>query len=504
MTDSNFKFLRTFESVCCNIIKRQPLLNEFFPRSQTERRMAGSSKNYEKSVPTATMELRNDGSNTAISQRKIHRSKISEQVDVLELDADLEFPDGGLKAYSVVVGCMLGFVSVFGVLNSIGAVQAYISENQLKSVSSSTVSWIFAIYMFFTFASCIFCGCYFDRNGCKLMMYVGTALSIVGIFCLAESKEVYQFILCLSLLFGTGSGILMTCFVSSVATWFKEKRAIANSIASLGGSFGGIVFPVMLRKLYTELGYTWAIRILAFIVTFCLLAALALNRENPLVMRYNTEKESWRKVMSIYMKNTLDLRFLLDFKFLFCTLGCCFAENGLMVVATYYPSYAISIGVPENTSYMLITIINCCGILGRVSGYIADRYVGRFMVLSVCLLFMTILSLVMWLPFGHSLKVLYAFSAVYGFVCSSILSLVPIAVGQICKIEEFGKRYSTMYFMTAVASLAFLPIAGAIIGNGSNKNYNNYIIYCSILTFAGAFSYTTSRLYAVGTKRIKF
>ncbi|KAM3162969.1 hypothetical protein ACU8KH_03236 [Lachancea thermotolerans] len=421
------------------------------------------------------------------------------------VDNDLSlFPDGGREAYTVVAGACMGLTSVFGVVNSVGAIQAYISEHQLKAVRTSTVSWIFALYVFAVFASNVLCGCYFDRNGCRTAKYLGIILSVVGIFCLAECKEVYQFILCLSLLYGVGSGILMTCLISSVSTWFNRRRAHATAIASIGGSIGGIVFPIMLRKLYSEVGYAWAIRTLAFIITACLVLSTVLTRENAAVMKYQREKLPWRKTLQIYVRYSLDLGSLKDCKFLFCTLGCCFAENGLIVTTTYFPSYAISKGVPESTSYALIAIINGCGILGRCSGYIADRFTGRFMIITICLLLMTLLSLVMWLPFGHSLKVLYAFSALFGAVCSSILSLVPVAMSQICRTEDFGKRFGLMYLMTALASLAVMPAGGAIIGNGGAKQYDNFIIYCSVLTFSAATSYITSRFFAVGTKRVKF
>lgn len=428
----------------------------------------------------------------------------TEEIDVLKLDSDLDFPDGGKKAYSVVLGSFMGLVSVFGVLNSVGAIQAYISENQLKETSSSTISWIFAIYVFMTFASCILCGCYFDRNGCKLMMYLGSVFSVIGIFTLAESRRVYQFVLSFGVLFGTGSGILMTCLISSTATWFKDKRANANSMASIGGSIGGIVFPVMLRKLYSELGFQWAIRILGFIITFCLTVSILLTRENPKVMKYCHKRPQWREVVKVYINHSLDLRYLSDLKFLFCTLGCSFAENGLTIMATYYASYAMKRGIPESTAYTLITIINCCGIAGRISGYISDRYLGRFAVLCISLVIMTVLNLSMWLPFGYDLKVLYGYSAVYGFACASVLSLTPVAVSQICQIKDFGKKYSTMYFITAVMSVPTLPIAGTIIGNGSIKNYNHFIIYCSMLTLAGSICYGLSRWFAIGNRLVKF
>ncbi|SCU87172.1 LAME_0D09054g1_1 [Lachancea meyersii CBS 8951] len=438
------------------------------------------------------------------TESKTMAYKQETSIEVLRLDEGKVFADGGLKAYSVVAGCCFGLIAAFGVMNSVGAIQAYVSTHQLQSLEASTVSWIFGLYVFTTFAASILSGCYFDRNGCGTSKWIGCALAIVGVFCLAECKKLYQFILCLSILYGVGSGILLTCYVSCVASWFKEKRAHAQSIAGIGGSVGGIVFPVMLRKLYSQVGYAWAIRTLAFIVSACMAISMLLIQENAAVMNYQSKTLPWKETFRLYVRYGVDLRFLKDKKFVCCALGCCFAENATMVIATYFPSYALSTGVSESTSYTLITIINVAGILGRASGYLADRFVGRMMIITISLLVMTLLSLVMWLPFGHTLNVLYVFSAIYGVFCSSILSLTPIAVGQICSIEEFGRRYSMIYLMTALMSLPVFPVAGVIIGKGSSRNYNMFIVYCSILTFAGACLYTATRFLSIGLSKRKF
>ncbi|KAL3231657.1 hypothetical protein RNJ44_00192 [Nakaseomyces bracarensis] len=123
------------------------------------------------------------------------------------LDNDKEFPDGGLRAWSVVFGSFMGLIPVFGVINSLGAIESYISTHQLVNVSSSTTSWIFSIYLTMSFLTCIFAGGYFDRNGSMDLMIVGTCFYVGGIFGMADCKEIYQFILSFSILCGTGTGI---------------------------------------------------------------------------------------------------------------------------------------------------------------------------------------------------------------------------------------------------------------------------------------------------------
>lgn len=91
-------------------------------------------------------------------------------------DDDREFPDGGLKAWLVVFGAFMGLVPVFGLINSLGAIESYISKHQLANISSSTISWIFSLYLAISFLSCILSGGYFDRNGSIGLMCTGTVI----------------------------------------------------------------------------------------------------------------------------------------------------------------------------------------------------------------------------------------------------------------------------------------------------------------------------------------
>ena len=55
---------------------------------------------------------------------------------VTEDDSSIEYPEGGLKAYSVILGSFLGLIVNLGLINSIGAIQAYVSTHQLLNLKS--------------------------------------------------------------------------------------------------------------------------------------------------------------------------------------------------------------------------------------------------------------------------------------------------------------------------------------------------------------------------------
>ncbi|CCK71373.1 riboflavin transporter KNAG_0G03160 [Huiozyma naganishii CBS 8797] len=446
---------------------------------------------------------------------KTHERYNSESTDSeTELDEDEEqFPEGGVRAWIVTFACFCGLIACFGLLNATGVMENYLQSHQLKDQSSSSIGWIFSLLLFICFASCIFSGTYFDRNGIRNPLIVGTVLHVGGLFGMASSTKLWHFILSFSVLCGFGNGIVLSPLVSCPAHYFKKKRGTASALATVGGSVGGGLFPLMLRKFFSmesetdpNYGFVWGIRTLAFVNLALLTIAIFLARER--ISRIDDEpkrKESkLRYVLRVYLLESFDAKAFKDMKYLTCVIGTCVAELSLCSVITYYSAYSISRGVSQSDSYMLIMVINLTGIPGRwVPGVLSD-YFGRF---NVAIATLTLLGLVMfiaWLPFGTNLTNMYVISALYGFFSGSTFSLLPVCCGQISKTEEFGRRYSTMYFCVAFATLVGVPITGAIIGDKSQANYQHYKIFCGVTVLFSAACFVVSRFFAVGWRWKKF
>ncbi|RSM16743.1 hypothetical protein CDV31_004516, partial [Fusarium ambrosium] len=48
---------------------------------------------------------------------------------------EIDYPDGGFKAWMVVVGAWCAMVPPMGLLNTLAVLQAWISENELEGIS---------------------------------------------------------------------------------------------------------------------------------------------------------------------------------------------------------------------------------------------------------------------------------------------------------------------------------------------------------------------------------
>jgi hypothetical protein len=104
--------------------------------------------------------------------------------DVTSADDDsgveLTYPEGGLEAWLVVVGSFCAQLSIYGVINSSAVYESYFSTHQLAEYSPSSIGWIFSLYLFIVFFGGLQVGPVFDRRGARLLLIVGSILTVAS------------------------------------------------------------------------------------------------------------------------------------------------------------------------------------------------------------------------------------------------------------------------------------------------------------------------------------
>ena len=188
------------------------------------------------------------------------------------------YPEGGLRAWLVVFGSFCGMFAGFGYMNTIGIYQAYLSTHQLSEYSESSIGWIFSVYVFLAFGCGIQIGPIFDAHGPRLLILAGSVLIVLSVFLMSVCTQYWHFMLAFGLLGGVGTSLLFTPSVSAIGHWFMAKRANATGIAAAGGSVGGVLFPLILQKLFNSVGWGWALRIQGFIFLVLVIIANILIR----------------------------------------------------------------------------------------------------------------------------------------------------------------------------------------------------------------------------------
>ncbi|CAG7953245.1 unnamed protein product [Penicillium nalgiovense] len=411
-----------------------------------------------------------------------HQVPSAVSTEGIDEPAGTKYPEGGWGAWGVVLGSWMALFGSMSFMNSIGTFQTYLLRNQLSNYSPEAVGWIFGVYNGLTFLLGIQAGPIFDARGPRELICCGGTLTIIYLMLLGICTEYWHFMLVYGVLGGISLSLIFGPAIAIVAHYFNARRGFATGIASSGGAVGGVVFPLMLQKLFDSAGFAWATRTAGFvcIVTFILAGILIRPRFPPKSLTLSTVRPD----LTIFRQGGLALT----------SLGVFFLEWGLFIPFTYLTSYAIDHGSSAAFSYMLLSLINAAGVFGRwVPGFYADR-LGRFNMLILTVLGCLLSILCLWLPTKSSEPMMVVFALVFGFFGGSNVSLAPVCIGQLCKIESFGRYYSTAYILVSISMFTGTALGGKFIEVCNGE-------YHGVIAFAAA-SYLASFICLVRAKTL--
>ncbi|KAJ5930129.1 hypothetical protein N7466_005622 [Penicillium verhagenii] len=370
----------------------------------------------------------------------------SKNTDTLE-----DYPEGGLRAWLVVVGVFATLTCTFGMQFTVGVLQSHWETNQLRDYSSSTIGWISSVYLYLNMVLAVQVGPMFDRYGPRWLMIIGSVLFVLSIFLLGSCEKYYQFMLCLGGLSGVSAAFVSNPCMVVLSHWFHRRRGMASGIAMVGGSLGGVIFPMILRATLEPLGWVWSLRILAFIFTvlltignICVKSRLPVKSQKGLfnLRCFRDSRFVWFTAAMLCM--FYPLSDISKMKVLIVLLVVQFTITASMGLV---PTYALEQGFSSETGFYLLAVYNGGAAIGRgLSGIISDRY-GRFNTMSAAMTFAMVFIFVLWYPFGHYLGALYCFVVVMGFGTGTILCLLPVCLSQMCKTEEVGLWLGSCYLV---------------------------------------------------------
>ncbi|PTB63200.1 MFS general substrate transporter [Trichoderma citrinoviride] len=358
-------------------------------------------------------------------------------------------PNGGLRAWLVVLGAWCTSFCSFGWINSVGVFQDYYEATILKEYSASTVSWIPSLQIFFMMALGPVIGLIYDKYGPRWLIIGGTFLHVFGLMMTSISTEYYQLLLSQGVCSAIGVSAIFQPALNSIATWFTTKRGAAYGLLATGSSLGGVIFPIMVSRLIDEVGFGWSMRISAFLILVLLIVAIiTVETHNP------------PKFQPITLKRMLTP--FTEFQFFCLSVGLLLFTFGQYVPIDYISVEAAEAGMDPNLVQYLIPILNAGSLFGRVfSGLAGDKW-GRYNIfVSVCYL-AGIFILGLWIP-AATTGARIAFATLYGFFSGAYVALIAALVVQISHPAEIGFRTGLIFLASSVGGLTANPISGAIL-----------------------------------------
>ncbi|KAE9374147.1 MFS general substrate transporter [Stipitochalara longipes BDJ] len=352
--------------------------------------------------------------------------------------------DGGLRAWLVVLGSWLLLQNTWGLTASFGEFQTYYTHILLPNSTPSAISWIGSIQAFLTMFTGAFSGWMLDSGYLHLILFTGLFLEVFGMAMTSLSTKYWQLLLAQGVCMGLGSGLLLLVSLAVLPMYFKTRRMIAAGIAATGSSIAGIIYPIMLRQLFQQVGFEWAVRIYAIIIFGTVGSACVLIQPQR-----SSNKAAPLHAQLRYFKDPIYITFVLAYTFFIAAV---------YIPYFYVESYSLSLGGDPSTTSYLLSFMNAASILGRILPSLLSLRVGALNVIISHALVSTIT--LYFFRITAELSGIIIVSIVYCAV-SGVLFLPPIIVANLtADPTQYGTRIGMASAVAAFGVLAGNPIAG--------------------------------------------
>jgi MFS family permease len=291
----------------------------------------------------------------------------------------------------------------------------------------------------------------------------------------------WQVLLAQAFCIGIGVGCLFIPSVAILSTYFSHRLALATGIAASGSSLGGVLYPIVLNKLYPSIGFGWTVRVIGFMTLGTLLVP-------NLVMKVRVLPPARRKMV--------DTSAFTHWAYVAFCGGSFLVFLGLFQPFFFVQEFAIVKQITnDHLAFYLIPILNAASVFGRIfPNFLADK-TGPMNVIVPCTLASGALILAL---IGVKTKaVIIVVLLIFGFMSGSLVSLPPTVIVHLTKDRRFiGTRLGMYFCFVAIGALVGSPVGGAIL---NSSGFNALWIFGGVLCCVGGLVMGWSRVIHKGS-----
>lgn len=261
---------------------------------------------------------------------------------------------------------------------------------------------------------------------------------------LSLATEYYQIMLSQGILIDVCLGLLYIPSVALMPLYFKTKRNLALGLATSGGSFGGIIYPIIFRRNLSSHGFGWANRVIGFISLATLATAAALIR--PI------GPKSARQLLDSSATDPPYITFMISAFFLFA---------GVLVPYFLCSDFAfVSLGSSSDISYLL-AVLKTAQLFGLILPMLVTDWIGPEIILFAAEISAGILGFC-WIAVRYSAGYI-VWLLVFGFFSGMIVTLPAVVLPCICpSMAVIGTRMGMLYAVAGTGFLISTPVALAL------------------------------------------
>lgn len=225
--------------------------------------------------------------------------------------------------------------------------------------------------------------------------------------------------------------------------------------AKIWQNAGGIIYPIVFRRLVTGIGFPWTIRIIAFIM----LGLFVIS--SPVLNMYRPNK-------SPLVRGWTDASAFKDQGFVSVLCGAVFSAMVYYLPMLYLPLYGTTAANVHNDSlaFYLVSIANGTSVFGRLLCGLVATAIGP---LETCGLAIAGSAVILFCWFAVSSPAgVIVWSAAWGFMSSAIVAMPGAIVPRLTpSLKLVGTRTGMLWAVVGIGMLIGSPIAGTLIESSS-------------------------------------
>ncbi|XP_072368992.1 LOW QUALITY PROTEIN: monocarboxylate transporter 13-like [Scyliorhinus torazame] len=382
----------------------------------------------------------------------------------------VKYTDGGygwviLASCFVITGLSTSFVKTFGIF--------FLDIQEYFDILAFNVSWITSITVAVFHVVSPIASALSLLLSHRVIIITGGILSSLGLLLGSFGFSLLAMYLTTGFLIGLGNGFAWIPSVSLVTQYFRERRPLANAIASCGECVSTFIFTPFYQWLVDQMSWRQAMMIIAGIqLNLCVCGALM--RPYQPQKKYltftsssaSTSRKDLSRTSPDRKKNLahfFDLPLLKQPKFICMAFFGFFSVAGFFIPAIYLIPHAQNIGIEHFQAALLMSYWSAGDFIGRLScGWLANLRLIKSIRLTAILI--TILSIALLLfPVAKSYTLLVIFSCTCGFFFGTMLAIIVTVLTDVMGVEKLDNALGLILFFRTIGCLLGPPLTGYLV-----------------------------------------
>ncbi|XP_055904897.1 monocarboxylate transporter 10-like isoform X2 [Eupeodes corollae] len=388
-------------------------------------------------------------------------------------------PDGGTRAWLVMISAFFCLGLIFGLINSYSVIYSYL-QRRFAAWEDPEASSKAALIGSFTFGTTLFCspiaGMMTDKIGVPFTTLIGGVISVLGLFLSSLSPwSVTGLLFTYGFMLGLGTSLVYTPTLSVLGVYFKRYLGKVNGFVCTGASIFTVIMAPILSYILNTYDFRIALQVLAVCFCFLIVSAFVYGpMECPAAKEPDQNSNS---------NPTFNVDIWKERSYIIWTLSCALALSGYYVSYVHMAKFT-QINFPRQNINLPIMCIGAASCIGRmIVGIVADiPGINRIRIHQLSLVGMGVVTVL--LPFNVSFNILLLSSLALGIFDGMFFPVLGPICYQLCGPNGAAQAIGCFLGLVAVPMTVGPVLAGKIFDE--THSYTLPFIIAGIPSILGA------------------